>query len=250
MNIHIYDYNNTKPINEKTSFTKMIPDFKEMSMEILLNTNKYLYISSAEEISNQLNLDQMLSLVDFEKMSLSMPDSFISYHNENPASEVENELDKLYKLSNIHRCYSILRKNDYCKLKFTLSLRMPVNNSSFVYRSTIKNFELCCIHLFKMKLPFILSKLPELEYLPLAKDGDVIRKLLLDYYNIKYKKLTKSEVKVLTLAGAGFSTEKLAQMLNLSYHTVTTYRKRILQKLRAKNMTHAVKIALLEGLIT
>lgn len=56
--------------------------------------------------------------------------------------------------------------------------------------------------------------------------------------------LTRREVEVLRLLALGKTSERIAQELFLSHHTVETHRKNILSKLGAKNMTEAVKMAL------
>lgn len=56
--------------------------------------------------------------------------------------------------------------------------------------------------------------------------------------------LTRREVEVLKLLAGGKTSERIAQELFLSHHTIETHRKNILSKLGAKNMTEAVKMAI------
>lgn len=60
-------------------------------------------------------------------------------------------------------------------------------------------------------------------------------------------KLSSREVQILVCTGRGMSTEETAQSVGLSTWTVKTHKARIMKKLDANNMTHAVVIALKDG---
>lgn len=62
--------------------------------------------------------------------------------------------------------------------------------------------------------------------------------------------LTVRETEVLTLLAKGFSTQKAADNLNLSPHTIHAHRKSIIKKLGIKSPTEFVLYALDFGLIT
>ncbi len=62
--------------------------------------------------------------------------------------------------------------------------------------------------------------------------------------------LTLRETEVLTLLAKGFSTQKAADKLNLSPHTIHTHRKSIIKKLNIKSPTEFVLYALDFGLMT
>ncbi len=55
--------------------------------------------------------------------------------------------------------------------------------------------------------------------------------------------LTVQELKILKLIADGLSTKEIALVMYLSYHTVESYRKSILEKTNAKNMYEAISIA-------
>lgn len=55
--------------------------------------------------------------------------------------------------------------------------------------------------------------------------------------------LTVQELKILKLIAQGLSTKEIAVILYLSYHTVESYRKSILEKTNAKNMYEALAMA-------
>lgn len=59
--------------------------------------------------------------------------------------------------------------------------------------------------------------------------------------------LTAKEWLCLNLAAGGFSTDETAEMLTLSKGTIKNYRERVRQKLRCKNITHAVYKAFLQA---
>ena len=60
-------------------------------------------------------------------------------------------------------------------------------------------------------------------------------------------KLTSRELDVLSLAAEGSSAKETGQRLFISEDTVRTHRRKILKKLGARNMTHAVTIAFRQG---
>jgi DNA-binding NarL/FixJ family response regulator len=64
-----------------------------------------------------------------------------------------------------------------------------------------------------------------------------------------FKTLTLREREVLEAITAGMNNPDIAAALNLSLDTVKTHVKSILQKLRARNRTHAVVCALMAGIV-
>mgnify|MGYP003435002349 CR=1 FL=1 len=48
------------------------------------------------------------------------------------------------------------------------------------------------------------------------------------------------ETRVLMLVANGYETNEIASMMNMSSHSVDAYRKKILNKMNAKNMAQAV----------
>ena len=63
------------------------------------------------------------------------------------------------------------------------------------------------------------------------------------------KPLTPREHQVLQLAAAGHSTKEIAEKLKLQAPTVETHKVNLYRKLHARNITHAVSIAVKQGLI-
>jgi DNA-binding NarL/FixJ family response regulator len=55
-------------------------------------------------------------------------------------------------------------------------------------------------------------------------------------------KLSPRELEVITLIKEGNSTKDVAQILNLSYHTIETHRKKIYSKLKIKKVTDLIRI--------
>ena len=52
--------------------------------------------------------------------------------------------------------------------------------------------------------------------------------------------ITGREKEIVRLLAEGFSTKEMAQLLNISSHTVETYRKNLLLKLQARNTVHLI----------
>jgi two-component system response regulator NreC len=65
-----------------------------------------------------------------------------------------------------------------------------------------------------------------------------------------YEELTAREREVLQLVAEGFSSRKIAEMLNLSIKTVKTHRLHLMQKLDLHDRTELVKYAFQKGIIT
>ncbi len=62
-------------------------------------------------------------------------------------------------------------------------------------------------------------------------------------------KLSKREKEVLQLLASGHSSKAIAEKLELSFHTVVTYRKRLLEKTEVKNTTELVNFAMINALL-
>jgi LuxR family transcriptional regulator len=59
----------------------------------------------------------------------------------------------------------------------------------------------------------------------------------------------KREIEILRLAAQGYHINQIADELEFSYHTIKNMRHEILQKIYAKNMNHAIALAIKYGLI-
>ena len=64
------------------------------------------------------------------------------------------------------------------------------------------------------------------------------------------EKLSKREQQVLEMTSEGWTARDTAKELWLSVDTVKTYRKKLIRKLGARNIAHAVTIAFRRGLIS
>jgi DNA-binding CsgD family transcriptional regulator len=61
--------------------------------------------------------------------------------------------------------------------------------------------------------------------------------------------LRARELEVLTFAALGYSCDRTAKALVLSIETVKTYRQRLIRKLGARNITHAVAVGVASGVL-
>ena len=62
-------------------------------------------------------------------------------------------------------------------------------------------------------------------------------------------KYSKREKEVLLLLASGYSSKAIAEKLKLSFHTIATYRKRLLEKTEVKNTTELVNFAMVNALL-
>ena len=62
--------------------------------------------------------------------------------------------------------------------------------------------------------------------------------------------LSYREIQIIRLISFGYTAKEIARKLNIGYRTVEKYAQNIRKKLKARNMTHAVFLAVHGGLIT
>jgi len=62
-------------------------------------------------------------------------------------------------------------------------------------------------------------------------------------------RLAKREKEVLKWVAKGFSSKKIAEEMGISFHTVQTYRKRLLEKTQVKNTSELINFAFMHALI-
>lgn len=65
----------------------------------------------------------------------------------------------------------------------------------------------------------------------------------INYSKYQTIKLSEREIEVLYLIAHGFKNKQISKMIFISEHTVDTYRKKLLMKLRAKNSAGMVRRA-------
>lgn len=70
------------------------------------------------------------------------------------------------------------------------------------------------------------------------------------YVNVNGGWVTRREATILQMAANGLNTDATAIALGLSANTVKTHRSRIMKRISAENIPHAVALALRAGVIT
>lgn len=61
--------------------------------------------------------------------------------------------------------------------------------------------------------------------------------------------LTNREKELMELFSNGYSIKEISHLCFISFHTVDAHRRNLLQKLGARNIAHAVKLAVGSGVI-
>jgi len=67
--------------------------------------------------------------------------------------------------------------------------------------------------------------------------------------NIRRQSISKRETEILLLVIQEYSTKEIANLLHLSYETVTSHRKNILKKMKVRNTAGMVRVAFEQRLI-
>ncbi len=68
-------------------------------------------------------------------------------------------------------------------------------------------------------------------------------------FETERKDLSKREKEVVNMLSHGLSTKEISNLLYISFYTVDTHRKNVMEKLGARNMPHAIRLAMQKGLI-
>ena len=83
--------------------------------------------------------------------------------------------------------------------------------------------------------------------------SEEVEKIIMKGFTIKKPAdeniLTEREIEIVKLLGREFTNEKIAQELNISFRTVETHRKNILQKTKSHNLAGLLKYAYFKGIL-
>jgi two-component system nitrate/nitrite response regulator NarL len=82
-----------------------------------------------------------------------------------------------------------------------------------------------------------------------AEVEDIIMQEVVEKKDIEVIMLTEREIEIVKLLGKEYTNEKIANELHISYRTVETHRKNIMQKTKSHNLAGLLKHAYSKGLI-
>ncbi|WP_108651786.1 helix-turn-helix transcriptional regulator [Dongshaea marina] len=155
-----------------------------------------------------------------------------------------DELEKSYfqhLLSyGLHRCYSLARSCSDCHiLVHCYSDESPTNPFQF-YERTVSPLEQFTAQFIDRTMELYCEELPQLSYSRFSQDEKYRQHVLTRRSDLPETQFSRSELQVLYWSAQGKTAEEIAFVLDISHHTVKTYRHRLIKKLNATNMTHAV----------
>jgi DNA-binding CsgD family transcriptional regulator len=166
------------------------------------------------------------------------------------ADHMQSRIAELMTKNDFYRIYCISRFCSDCSLLFATNRKGgQESNPQQFYKETIDEFEDFCCYLTTKTLPMFYENLPTLKNTRFASDERYRELVIKNRNDPPTEKLTTGEIDVLYWAAQGKTSEETGMLLGLTKNSLDTYRKRAIAKLNAANITHAVYIASLYGLI-
>ncbi|HEX2684330.1 MAG TPA: response regulator transcription factor [Ferruginibacter sp.] len=102
----------------------------------------------------------------------------------------------------------------------------------------------------KLELVEAINKVMSGRYYFSAEVEEIIMQSVVEKKNTETIILTDREIEIVKLLGAAYTNEKIAAELHISYRTVETHRKNIMQKTKSHNLAGLLKHAYSQGLIS
>jgi DNA-binding NarL/FixJ family response regulator len=101
----------------------------------------------------------------------------------------------------------------------------------------------------KLELVEAINKVMSGRYYFSAEVEEIIMQGVAEKKNAEVVVLTDREIEIVKLLGAAYTNDKIAAELHISYRTVETHRKNIMQKTKSHNLAGLLKHAYSKGLI-
>ena len=228
-----------------------LPDFGAVAMAVVLSSGKKAWVSSRPEVSlaaTHLGFSRAEMLFSYNFLCeerVIFPDEFIAI------DEVQISINKLIESYGIYRGYCYTRVCDDCSIIVCYYTARKITNYHEIYAATYDVVKKFAVNFLDALLPQFILALPEIKASRFATDATYRQKILLQgsgMRNYQYH-LTEKEIAILYWSARGKTAGEIAIILGLTKNTIDTYRRSLLDKMAVSNITHAVHIATIAGLI-
>lgn len=150
----------------------------------------------------------------------------------------------------IYHAYRAIRADADVLIFFACLFAEPITTHENIYEKTIDYLEEMTIDFYDKMIDDCMVELPLLKLTRFATDQDYRHRFIKNRQQSSSYLLPPREIECLFWASRGKSINETAIILGLSSHTIDAYRKSAIKRLEAKNITHAVFIAICHGLLT
>lgn len=149
---------------------------------------------------------------------------------------------------NVYRTYYIVRECPECTFVFGAIKDTNFENSEFIYKNTLNEFEDSCADFSDHFIDLIINYNRSYRNSFVLTNQRYRRAVIKRGYSNK-DELTDREKECLIWASRGKSTKEIAKILKISPHTIATHSKKIKEKLNCTTMVEAVIEGVHRGII-
>lgn len=221
-----------------------INNFGGYCLAIVTASGRHAWLSSTPRVtvntvaSGLARGELLLSYEFLQRNRVIFPDEFAQ------RDSVQKAIDNTLKQYEVYRSYCCTRFCSDCCLIIAFNTKQPDQDSLACYQHTIDQVETLTCRFLTQTMPIFLEQLPELAGSQFASDLPFREQLIKNRINLaQHITLSASEKRVLYWSAQGKSVQDIADITKLSKNTVDSYRRDLLQKLQAANITQAVYVA-------
>lgn len=227
-----------------------IPHFKGTTTAIFLKTGEMAFLSSTPHTSLKIvktglhRGDLLLQQPRHQFNRVMLPEEYTN------VDKTQSAINDILKKEKLYRGYSIVRVCDDCSIMSTCNIDTESINHRIFYEKTITQFENCINDFLDKTISIYCELIPALLHSKFA-ENKVYRHQVIKTRHIATSslRLNDAERDVLYWTAQGKSAAEIAAITPLTKNTIDTYRRRLIAKFGATNITQAVYIASKAGLI-
>jgi len=226
-----------------------LDDVTSFDIYIILPNGKFTFLSSAplestlEIVTSGYYLGEyMLNPYYYRKYKNY-------FHNDIEMDKLHQNLYDIRASHAYFQCYVLFRQCLDCTVIAACNSDHRIKRHIEFYQRTVDQFELLIHDFISQTINVYLQYLPELEHSIFASNNHFRRQIILSSKPDAITKLSAREHSVLYWTNQGETANQIAARLSISVHTLNTYKQRIIKKLNASNVVHAIAIARKDGFI-
>jgi DNA-binding CsgD family transcriptional regulator len=224
--------------------------FSSIAVAIVLPSNRFAWLSSLPKLALQMSKlgfyrgDLLLKHEFCQQHRLVFPEDYLS------SDDLSKKILAVLESYQCYRAYCFLRSCEDCCIVVSYNTKRNISSKIELYRKTIDEIERFTCHFLNETLFIFCEALPELAHGRFYQDANFRERVIKDRQLHRSSSILQPhEVDVLYWSARGKTAEEIGIILNLSFHTINTYRKLAIEKLNAANITHAVYLALTQHII-